>query len=297
MIPVILFTYARPNHLTKTLDSLKLNQVPLIYAFSDGPKSPQDIKSVEQVRKILDSVNWCELCTFSHETNMGLGKSILKGVSEVFEIHDKAIIFEDDLICVPGTYEYLCKALDYYENDSRVMSVTGWTHPKIIPRNIGDQPYFDGRAECWLWGSYAKYWKGMEKNAITLMSLCQAKGIDTYKYGKDLVRMAKLEDKLNIWAVRFLYLHILKNGLCLRPPWSMVEHKGFDNKATNAIDGSIWSNPILKTCPPIPYNWPDPIENPECSILHRNAFGGKPSHSLILLEFLKDHIKKIIGRD
>ena len=37
IVPVILFAYARPAHLQKTLDSLRVNQIPLIYAFSDVP--------------------------------------------------------------------------------------------------------------------------------------------------------------------------------------------------------------------------------------------------------------------
>ncbi len=278
-LPVVLFAYSRPSHLRKTLDCLRENKVPLIYAFSDGPSTQDKVVAVENVRKTLRAVGWCEVILCERETNLGLGHSILTGVTEVLAKHEAAIIFEDDLICVPGTYEYLCAALSQYRNDHRVMSVTGWTHPLITPTTVYDLPYFDGRAECLVWGTWARAWRGMEINARTLMEQCKAQHIDIYRYGADLVNMAKAELHQNIWAVRLLYLHILKKGLCLRPPWSMVEHIGFDVNATNASTESWIKNPPLKPSPSIPVTWPEPVENPECARLHQKMCGGRPTIS------------------
>ena len=271
VIPIILFAYNRPDHLRQTLDCLRENQVPLIYAFSDGPRTPDQAPAVAQVRDRLRAIDWCEVVLCERETNLGLGRSILTGVTEVLDKHEAAIIFEDDLICVPGAYEYLCAALDQYQDDHRVMSVTGWTHPLVTPGDVTDLPYFDGRAECLVWGTWARAWHGMEIDAETLMKQCKDQGIDIYAYGADLVDMANTELRQNIWAVRLLYLHILKKGLCLRPPWSMVEHIGFDALATNSSDGSKWGNPPLKPCPPIPAQWPEPVEHPACGRLHQKA--------------------------
>jgi hypothetical protein len=69
------------------------------------------------------------------------------------------------------------------------------------------------------------------------MKMCEEKGIDVYRYGADLPDMAKSELKRNIWAVRLLYWHIYNRGLCLHPPWSMVENIGFGSDATNTAIG------------------------------------------------------------
>lgn len=277
IIPVLVFAYARPDHLRQTLACLRENQVPLIYAFSDGPRTPDKQPTVTEVRNILRSIDWCDVVLTERETNLGLGSSILTGVSEILRKHDTVIVFEDDLICVPGTYQYLCTALVQYRNDVRVMSVTGWTHPSVTPNNVGDQPYFDGRAECWVWGTWARAWQGMVQDARTLMRACITKDIDVYRYGADLLPMAETELQKNIWAVRFLYWHILNRGLCLRPPWSMVEHIGFDTLATNATDGNQWANPPLKSCPPIPEKWPEPVEHPKCPKLWQQTCGMRPT--------------------
>ena len=276
-IPVILFTYARPDHFRRTLECLKANNVPLIYIFSDGAKTPDKEPAVEEVRKIIHEIDWCTTIITERENNLGLGTSILTGVTEVLQKEKIAIVFEDDLICVPGTYDYLCAALEHYRDDSRVMSVTGWTHPLVIPQNVTDQPYFDGRAECLVWGTWTRAWEGMQDyDAVSLMKMCEQRGIDLYRYGADLPDMAKGELKRNIWAVRFLYWHIYNHGLCLRPPWSMVEHIGWDPQGTNANTAGKWINPRLKSCPPPPKKWSVPVEQPECPDLWRKVCGARP---------------------
>ncbi len=273
-IPVVLFAYARVDHLEQTLAGLRENAVPLIYAFSDGARTPDQQPAVDQVRRILREIDWCEVVLTERNENWGLGRSILSGVTEVFKKHDALIVFEDDLICVPGTYRYLCAALEHYRDDPRVMSVTGWTHPRAIPSNVTDQPYFDGRAECWTWGTWRRSWVGMDKTALTLMHEACERGVAPDHYGADLPYMAKRELALNIWAVRLLYLHMAKGGLCLRPPHSMVEHIGYDAQATNTHASDGWENPPLQTCPPIPAIWTPALENPQCAPLWQQAYRG-----------------------
>ncbi len=277
IIPIILFTYARTDHLRRTLECLRANNVSVIYIFSDGPKTPDKEPAVKEVRKIIHEIDWCTTIITEREKNLGLGKSILTGVTEILKKEEMAIVFEDDLICVPGTYDYLSVALEHYRNDPRVMSVTGWTHPLITPKDVTDQPYFDGRTECLVWGTWARAWEGMTDNdALTLMKRSEKNGIDIYRYGADLTNMAKAELKKNIWAVRFSYWHILNRGLCLRPPWSMVEHIGWDSQGTNAQSACILATQPLKPCPPVPKTWPETIENTECSVLWQKYFGPRP---------------------
>jgi len=275
-VPVALFAYARPRHLIRTLECLRGNRVPRIYAFSDGPKTPEQRANVDEVRRLLRAVDWCEMSIVERQENLGLGESIRAGVADVLSRHEAVLVFEDDLICVDGTYAYLTAALEHYGNDTRVMSVTGWTHPRITPGDVEDQPFFDGRAECLVWGTWRRAWEGMEQDALTLMRRCQQKGVDPYSYGSDLVQMAQTERERNIWAVRFLYLHLLNGGLCLRPPHSLVEHIGFDADATNAVADNGWANPPLRPCPPPPVMWPDAVEHPQAQSLAALAFGGRP---------------------
>ena len=130
--------YARPNHLRRTLSSLQADSIPKLCVFSDGPRTADKKYLVAEVRSILRDIDWCDVELIERRENMGLGRSILAGMTTVFKKNDAAIVFEDDLVCVPGTYQYLCAALRHYRDCPQVMSVTGWTHPRSAQRR--EQP-------------------------------------------------------------------------------------------------------------------------------------------------------------
>jgi hypothetical protein len=275
-IPVVLFVYARPRHLVRALASLRDNGVPLLYVFADGARSATDAAGVAEVRALVRTIDWCEVRLVERTENFGLGRNVRAGLDEVAAKHGTFIVWEDDLIAVPGAYAWICAALRHYEADERVMSVTAWTHPRVTPRGLGDSPYFDARAECWVWGTWARAWRGMEAGtAAEKMALAEARGVSRGAYGTDLPVMAEGEQRWNIWAVRWLYHHLQHGGLCLRPPWSMVEHLGFDADATNAAEGGQWANPPLRAAPPLPAVWPEPNEHGQCRALwHETTVGG-----------------------
>lgn len=268
---MVLFAYARPALLARALDCLRENRVPLIYAFADGAKGPADTAAVAAIRAQLRGVDWCELRLTERAGNLGLGRSVLAGVTEVAARHEAFLVWEDDLICVPGTYAWMSAALRHYADDVRVMSVSGWTHPRIVPADAGREPYFDGRADCWVWGTWSRAWRGMgNETALEKLAAARRSGVHPDAYGTDLPVMARQEATRNTWAVRWLYHHMQHGGLCLRPPWSMVEHIGFD-EATNAAEAWEWINPPLRPVPPIPAAWPAPRVHPECRGLWRRA--------------------------
>jgi hypothetical protein len=271
-IPVVLFAYARPAHLARVLACLRENAVPLIHVFADGAKGAADAGAVTESRALLRAVDWCEVRLTERTANLGLGRNVLAGVSEIAAQHDAFIVWEDDLICVPGTYAWVCAALRQYAGDARVMSVSAWTHPRVTPADVGEQPYFDARAECWVWGAWARSWRGMEQTALEKIAAAAERGVAADAYGADLPVMARDESRKNIWAVRWLYHHLQHGGLCVRPPWSMVEHIGFDALATHSAGATEWANPPLQAVPPIPAAWPGAVEHHDCRRLWCAAY-------------------------
>ena len=161
VIPVVLFAYARPAHLARALASIRENGVPAIEAFADGAKGEADAAAVAEVRAMLRAVDGCEVRLTERKENFGLGKNVLAGVSEVAVRHAAWVVWEDDLVVVPGTYAWVCAALRAYADETRVMSVTAWTHPRVTPASVGEAAYLDARAECWVWGTWARSWPGM----------------------------------------------------------------------------------------------------------------------------------------
>ena len=272
IVPIALFAYDRVDLLARTLDSLRANAVPLIYAFSDGPRTEEAAERVDAVRRLLRCVDWTQVVLADRADNLGLGRSIVAGASRVFARHPRAIVCEDDLVVAPGAYRYLCAALEHYAGDERVMSVSGWTHPLVTPSGVGDAPYFSARVNTYFWGAYARAWDGMDEGtALDRLARCRERGDDPARYGRDLPDMAAGESAHNLWAVRWIAQHLARGGLSLCPPWTMVDHAGVDPRATNAVFLPIWDQRLDRAPPSVPGRWPEPFEHPQIAALWRRA--------------------------
>lgn len=270
--PVALFAHARPDLLARTLEGLRANAVPLIYAFSDGPRGEAEVAHVAAVRAVLHDVTWAEVVHVERMDNLGLGRSILAGVTQVFAQHDTVIVCEDDLFVAPGAYRYLTAALDHYHDDPRVFSASAWTHARVTPATVGDHPFFSHRVNTLFWGAYARSWQGMDRgSAAERLAQYAGQGGDPASYGADVPLYAASEGTRNLWAVRFIADHLARGGLSLCPPWTMVEHLGYDSRATNARFDPTWDAPIEGAAPPIPVIWPTVEEHPEIAALWRRA--------------------------
>jgi GT2 family glycosyltransferase len=282
---VALFTFLRTDTLARTLECLRENGVRHIIAFSDGPRCPEEEERVARVRALLRGIDWADVRVVERPRNLGLGVSIRTGVAEVLAEHDSVIVVEDDLEFIPGTYDFLRDALARYRDEPRVMSVTAWTHPRTTPAGV-DGPYFDGRTECLVWGTWRRAWKGMDRDALSHMQEAVSRGIDPARYGDDLVEMATREKTKNIWAVRWSFLHIAQGGLCLRPPHPLVTHMGLDAHASNAGEDTRWLNERLGPLPARPIRWPAPVEHPDCPRLWQAACNAPRSRIRRLLDWI-----------
>lgn len=271
VIPVVLFAYARPDSLLRVLEGLRADRVPLLYAYSDGPRGPSDVEAVAAVRDILRNITWTDVRLIERPGNFGLGRSILDGVTEIAARHAAFLVWEDDLVPAPGTYAWLCAALRRYAKDERVFSVTGWTNDEIAPAGAqAGKPWFDGRAECWVWGGYARSWSGMDQPAWEKVRACRRSGIDPFGYGLDLALMARHEVRNNLWAVRWLLHHVEHRGWCVRPGANLIDHLGEDGRATNVRAGLGWTGELVRP-PVLVEDWPPPALDPGAARRWRKA--------------------------
>jgi hypothetical protein len=269
--PVVVFAYNRPDLLARTLASVRSRAVPALYAYSDGAKTAADADGVAAVRRLLASVDWTEVRLVERTENLGLGRSILDGVSAVLREHDRVVILEDDIELAPGTYEWFAAALSQYEHDRRVMSISAWNHPRVTPHGLGGRPFFSGRANSWGWATWTRAWDGMlAETALEKLAIAQRAGVAADMYGTDIPEQAAVEAEWNIWAVRLVAHHMAHGGLVLHPGEPYARHIGWDPRGTHATDQSRWDAPLAARAV-IPDRWPEPVEHPAVAGLWRHA--------------------------
>ena len=222
-IPVLLFAYRRADVLAQTLAALRADGIPRLIVYSDGARDERDRPGVDGVRQCLSRIDWCAVERHDRTENRGLGKNILAGVTETLETHEAVLVWEDDLVCVPGTYSYLCRALEAYRDDRRVMSVTGWTNRHVTPPDVG-AALFHGRAECWVWGRGAGHGRD-GRETVSRNWRGRARGVPPASTAATAYMANR---RRRAYLGRPFSLPPSCTADCAAPPWSLVEHIGFD---------------------------------------------------------------------
>ena len=133
LAPIVLFVYKRPEHTRHTIEHLKQNNWASesdLYIFSEYPKTNEFAEQVNIVRELLKTITGFKSVTvIERPVFYGLAKSVINGVSEVLQTHNKIIVLEDDIITSKHFLEYMNDALDTFESNLNIFSVTGFMYP------------------------------------------------------------------------------------------------------------------------------------------------------------------------
>ena len=166
LAPIVLFVYNRPWHTEQTLEALSANkevQESILYIYADGPKentTSEELEKIAQVRKVLRNKQWCkEVKIIESVNNKGLADSIIEGVTTVVNNHGKVIVLEDDIVVSTGFLKYMNDALNLYENEEKVMHISGYMFPvkERLP-----ETFFYKQASCWGWATWANRWEELK---------------------------------------------------------------------------------------------------------------------------------------
>ncbi|WP_160068050.1 glycosyltransferase [Sphingobacterium bovisgrunnientis] len=241
LAPIIIFTYNRPHHTRKMLQALEnaeLAQDSNVFIFSDGAKNANAIEHVNRVRAIItEPWNFKKITIIERERNVGLAQNVISGVSEIIKQYGKVIVLEDDLEISKVGLRYFNDALDAYEQEEKVMEISGYMYPVKDADKLAET-FFFRVANSWGWATWKRAWDkyntdidqliaDFDKDKIKRFSIDHTenfwKQVQEYKAGK-----------INSWAIRW-YLTLFNNyGLALYPRQSMIQNMGTDGSGTHS---------------------------------------------------------------
>lgn len=240
--PIILFAYNRIDSLSKTIESLKMNNLARysdLYIYIDGPKNDIDKQKVEIVFKYVNGIKngFKSVSVIRNAHNKGLGPSIIRGVTDVIGVHEKAIVVEDDLYCTPNFLDFMNQALDFYYENNNIFSISGYGLKIKRPVGYKGDVYLSNRASSWGWATWKNRWDLVDWEVRDWNELVsdKKKQKDFNKGGSDMYSMLKgyMEGKNKSWAIRFCYSQYKLGKYSITPFLSKVENEGFGINATN----------------------------------------------------------------
>lgn len=134
IMPVLIPTLCRYEHLKKCIGSLALNSYAKfvdVYVALDFPVTEKHRKGYDKITEYLYG-NFSEFASFTvikRKHNYGSLDNTYALIDEILEKYDKFIFTEDDNEFAPNFLEYMFKSMNYFENDPKVLAVTGYSYP------------------------------------------------------------------------------------------------------------------------------------------------------------------------
>ncbi|HZO01038.1 MAG TPA: glycosyltransferase [Burkholderiales bacterium] len=242
LAPIALFAYKRPEHLHRTLQALAANAEAAgsrLVVFCDGARHEADRAAVEAVRGLVAGIRgFAAVRVVASPTNLGLARSVTRGVSELLQQHDRLVVLEDDLVVGPHFLRYMNDALRCYADDERVASIHGYLYP------VGErlpETFFLRGADCWGWGTWRRAWARFEPDARKLLAELRRRGLTrafdldgSYPYTRMLEDC--IEGRNDSWAIRWHACAFLDGALTLYPGSSQVQNIGADGSGVHVGD-------------------------------------------------------------
>lgn len=268
LAPIAIFTYNRPEHTKRLLDSLKQNpefsQSP-VTIYCDGSKTDDAAESVAATRAVVEREAPSHADVVMRDKNFGLAKSIITGVGANVDKFGKVIVAEDDLVFSKRALKFLNDALIRYENNDQAMHVAAYMYP--VNRQLPDA-FFYREATCWGWGTWRRAWMHFEPDATKLVSEINSRklrfhfDVDGAMYFYQMLEK-QAAGEIDSWAIRWYASIVLAGGLSLHPARSYVENNGFDGSGVHCnIDNRF----IVETVDHVTKSWPQAVEEDKAAL-------------------------------
>lgn len=241
LAPIILFVYNRPKHTRRVLEALEKNLLAkdsVIYIISDAAKNADAVENVNQVRALIrEPWDFRHITIVERQKNWGLAENVIDGVTRIIREHGKVIVLEDDLLTSPYALTYFNDALHRYEQEERVMEISGYMYPVEHPRRL-PKTFFFRVANSWGWATWKRAWDHFDPDIEALTKDLKRKDIRRFSIdGKEnfwkQVKQFKA-GKINSWAIRWYLSVFNQDGLVLYPRHSMTQNIGTDGSGTHS---------------------------------------------------------------
>lgn len=292
--PIALFVYNRPAHIRQTVEALQKNTLSKdsdLIIYSDAPKIPAAAAAVREVREYIKTISgFRSVRIVERDKNWGLANSIIDGVTSVVNEHGRIIVLEDDLVTSPYFLKYMNDALDVYEDEEKVMQISGYVFPADV--TWLPETFFLRIGSSWGWATWKRSWRHFEKNPKKLLSEYTDQTINyfnldgAHNFWEQVVQ--NVRDVINTWAIFWYASMLQKGGLCLHPKYSMVSNIGHDDTGIHCGQSDTFT--VQLSSKPITYFERNLVENP-LALKRTKAFfnPAKPAFFARVSKMLKNH--------
>lgn len=228
--PVVIFSYNRIDKLEELLISLSsciLSNETELFIFQDLNIELDYIYQNIFMEKY--NYKFQNITFINRPVHMGLKMNIITGVDQIFQSYNNLIVFEDDLICHKQCLIYFNYLLEYYENNSNIWHINGWSPLMKSNFDLIKSKY----VYSWGWATWKEKWEkisfDLNLNSYNVWSRINVKFWLFLHHDKKQTWKDNKNNRITTWAI-FWQICILSNGgYSLTPTNTLLLNNGLIN--------------------------------------------------------------------
>ncbi|MEM9827542.1 MAG: glycosyltransferase family 2 protein [Planctomycetota bacterium] len=259
MTPILFIAFNRPDLTQRTFDTIRQAKPDRLFVAMDAPRDGHvgEAERTRQTRAITEDVDWdCEVTRLYADTNLGCGRRISSAITRVLEEYESAIILEDDCLPDPSFFSFCSLLLDHYQNDERVMSISGDNFQG--DRQFGNGSYYFSKyPHCWGWATWRRAWRHFDLAMTAWPEFRDSGGLETFchteveydfwRHTYDVTHAGQIDT----WDTQWTLSSWLQNGLTALPNKNLVSNIGFRGDGTHTTHTAEYADLPRTTLGPI----------------------------------------------
>lgn len=150
--PVFLMFFIRPHTLKEVFKAIKESKPKTLFLVSDGPREniQSDLELNNECKQIVEDIDWeCKVYKYYSNENKGMYITLYDSLKKAFDIVDRLIFLEDDILPSKSFFPFCAEMLEKYKDDERIHMICGMNH--LGEYNEPTSDYFFSKAGS-IWG-------------------------------------------------------------------------------------------------------------------------------------------------
>lgn len=247
--PILILVFNRPDKVRQLLAALAIVRPTKLYVSADGPRDtvPLDVQKCAEVRSLFQNIPWeCEVYTNFSPINKGCRNGPESGIDWFFTHVEAGIILEDDCIPHPSFFDFCSTLLHKYQNDPRIMHISGNNFQNGMTRGDGSY-YFSLYTHSWGWATWRRAWQKYQPALEQFAEFDSSNRIKQLPLSRTAQRFWIKNFRYTIkrtdsWDSLWQYTVWLNKGLAIIPNKNLVSNIGFDTEATHTTQPNATSH-------------------------------------------------------
>lgn len=249
-IAVALIFFNRPDCFKEVFKAVSEARPSRLYLIQDGARlnRPDDPSKIKACREIVSHIDWeCEVIKDYSDINLGCGKRIFTGLSNVFKHEEYAAIIEDD-IKIGDSFLPFCKEMcERYKNDQRIQMISGMNHLGVYEESPYSYIFSRSGGAIWGWATWARCWNELEWELSPASNpyILNCLRAQTWQnsLGSSLAnRVQEVRNKIlqgnspSFWSLHFGFYAMLSNRINIVPKYNLISNIGLTTDSVHAVN-------------------------------------------------------------